>query len=86
LDYLKRWIDKCGDKIRVVHLHDCSLTEKQDHLSIGSGELDFDAIFEVLKSTACKYVVIETFWKNKDKQEMTYEEMRKNVELCMSYL
>ncbi|MEA1956902.1 MAG: sugar phosphate isomerase/epimerase [Euryarchaeota archaeon] len=86
LDYLKRWIDKCGDKMRVVHLHDCSLTEKQDHLSIGSGELDFDAVFKVLKGTKCKYMVIETFWRNKEKEEMTYEEMRKNVELCRSYL
>ncbi|MCD6456427.1 MAG: sugar phosphate isomerase/epimerase [Methanophagales archaeon] len=86
LDYLKRWIDKCGDKIRVVHLHDCSLTEKQDHLSIGSGELDFDAVFKVLKGINCKYMVIETFWRNKEKEEMTYEEMRKNVEFCRCYL
>jgi len=86
LDYLERWIEKCGAKILVVHLHDCSLTEKQDHLSIGSGDLDFDAVFKLLKSTDCKYMVIETFWRNKDKEEMTYEEMRKNVELCRSYL
>jgi len=43
LAYLKKWIEKCGAKILVVHLHDCSLTEKQVHLSIGKGELDFDA-------------------------------------------
>jgi sugar phosphate isomerase/epimerase len=55
-------------------------------LSIGSGELDFDAVFEVLKGTNCKYIVIETFWRNKEKEEMTYEEMRKNVEFCKCYL
>ncbi len=86
LDYLKRWVERCRDKIRVVHLHDCSLTEKQDHLSIGRGELDFDAVFDLLKSTDCKYLVIETFWRNKDKEEMTYEELRRNVEFCRSYL
>ena len=86
LDYLKRWIEKCGAKILVVHLHDCSLTEKQDHLSIGRGELDFDAVFGLLKRTNCKYMVIETFWRNKEKEEMNYEEMRRNVELCRSYL
>jgi len=86
LDYLKRWIEKCGAKILVVHLHDCSLTEKQDHLSIGRGELDFDAVFGLLNTTDCKYIVIETFWRNKEKEEMNYEEMRRNVELCMSYL
>jgi sugar phosphate isomerase/epimerase len=88
LDYLKRWIEKCGAKILVVHVHDCSCTgnELQDHLSLGSGELDFDAVFELVRSTTCKYLVIETFWKNKDKMRMDYEEMRRNVELCRSYL
>ena len=86
LAYLKKWIEKCSAKILVVHLHDCSFTEKQDHLSIGKGELDFDAVFGLLKRTNCKYMVIETFWRNKEKEEMNYEEMRRNVELCMSYL
>ncbi|MBE0516248.1 MAG: sugar phosphate isomerase/epimerase [Methanophagales archaeon] len=88
LDYLKRWIEKCGAKILVVHVHDCSCTgnELQDHLSLGSGELDFDAVFELVRSTTCKYLVIETFWKNKDKMRMDYEEVRRNIELCRSYL
>jgi len=88
LDYLKRWIDKCGAKILVAHVHDCSYTGEgiQDHLSIGRGELDFNAIFELLKSTSCKYLLIETFWKNIEKEEMDYEELRRNVELCKSYI
>ncbi len=86
LDYLKRWVEKCRDKILVVHLHDCSLTEKQDHLSIGRGELDFDAVFRLLKRTNCKYMVIETFWRNKEKEEMSYEELMRNVEFCRGYL
>ncbi len=86
LDYLKRWVEKCRDKILVVHLHDCSLTEKQDHLSIGRGELDFDAVFRLLKRTNCKYIVIETFWRNKEKEEMSYEELMRNVEFCRGYL
>jgi sugar phosphate isomerase/epimerase len=86
LDYIKRWIEKCGAKILAVHLHDCNLTAKQDHLSIGRGELDFDRVFELLNRTNCKYVLIETFWRNKDKAEMNYEEMRRNVEFCRCYL
>ena len=88
LDYLKRWIEKCGAKILEVHVHDCSCSgnELQDHLSLGSGDLDFDAVFELVRSTTCKYLVIETFWKNKEKMRMDYEEMRRNVELCRSYL
>ncbi|HID20749.1 MAG TPA: sugar phosphate isomerase/epimerase [Methanophagales archaeon] len=86
LDYIARWIEKCGPKIQVVHLHDCALTEKQDHLSIGAGELDFDAVFDLLKRTNCKYIVIETFWRNKEKEEMNYEELKRNVEFCRCYL
>jgi sugar phosphate isomerase/epimerase len=86
LDYIERWIEQCGAKILAVHLHDCNLTAKQDHLSIGTGELDFDRIFELLNRTNCKYVLIETFWRTKDKEEMNYEEMRRNVEFCRSYL
>jgi len=87
-DYLKRWIEQCGEKILVVHVHDCSRTgnEMQDHLSLGSGDLDFEVIFDLVKSTGCKYLVIETFWKNKEKMRMDYEEVRRNVEMCRSYL
>ncbi len=84
LDYIAQWIEKCGPKILVVHLHDCALTEKQDHLSIGAGELDFDAIFDLLKRTNCKYMVVETFWRNTDKGEMNYEELKRNVDFCRS--
>lgn len=86
LDYIARWIEKCGPKILVVHLHDCTLTEMQDHLSIGEGELDFDAIFDLLKRTNFKYLVIETFWRNKERQAMNYEELKRNVDFCRSYL
>jgi sugar phosphate isomerase/epimerase len=86
LDFIARWIEKCGPKIQVVHLHDCALSEKQDHLSIGTGELDFDAVFDLLKRTNCKYIVIETFWRNKEKEEMNYEELKRNVNFCRCYL
>jgi sugar phosphate isomerase/epimerase len=86
LDYIARWIEKCGPKILVVHFHDCALTEKQDHLSLGAGELDFDAVFDLLKRTNCKYIVIETFWRNTDKGEMTYGELKRNVDFCRCYL
>jgi sugar phosphate isomerase/epimerase len=86
--YLKRWVEKCRDKILVTHLHDCLFRgdKQQDHLRIGKGELDFDAIFKLLKRTNCKYVVIETFWRNKEKEEITYEELKEEVEFCRSYL
>lgn len=87
-DYLKRWVSRYGDRILVVHVHDCSRTEKgmQDHLSLGSGELDFSMVFELVKSTGCKYLVIETFWKTKEKVKMDYDGMKRNIEVCRSYL
>jgi sugar phosphate isomerase/epimerase len=88
LDYLTRWIEKCGTKMLVAHVHDCASTENgiQDHLALGSGELDFDAVFNLLKSTTCNYLLIEAFWKNSAKNGMDYEELGRNVELCKCYL
>ncbi|RZN38724.1 MAG: sugar phosphate isomerase/epimerase [Methanophagales archaeon ANME-1-THS] len=87
-DYLQRWITRYGEKILVVHVHDCACTGDgmQDHLSLGSGELDFEMVFDLVKSTSCKYLVVETFWKNKEKIRMDYDAMRSNVEVCRSYL
>ena len=86
IDYLRRWITACGGaKILVVHLHDCSISDKQDHLSIGRGELDFNQIFELLRSTSLKYMVIETFWRDKARREMSYDELRRNIEFCKRY-
>ncbi len=86
-DYLKRWIEKCGAMILVAHLHDCAWTGNvmQDHVSLGRGEVEFEVVFDILKSSTCKYVLIETFWKNKEKKRMDYKELRSNVELCRSY-
>jgi sugar phosphate isomerase/epimerase len=86
LEYLRRWIENNEEKILVVHVHDCSLTKKQDHLSLGQGELDFDAVFELLKRTNYKYLLIETFWRSNEKEEMTYEELKRNIDFCKSYV
>ncbi len=84
--YLQRWVTACGTKILVVHLHDCSLSDKQDHLSIGRGELDFSRIFQLLESTTLKYVVIEVFWRDKMRRELSYEELRRNIAFCKRYI
>ena len=87
-DYLKKWIDKCGQKILVVHVHDCARTGDavRDHLSLGKGELDLDKVFKLLRSTTCNYLLVETFWQNKEGTEMDYDELGRSVELCRSYL
>ncbi|MBN1763222.1 MAG: sugar phosphate isomerase/epimerase [Methanomicrobia archaeon] len=87
LDYLKKWIDKCGQKILVVHVHDCACTGNvvRDHLALGTGDLDLDEVFKLLKATTYKYLLVETFWKNRERKEMDYEELERNVELIKSY-
>ena len=87
MDYLEQWIDYCGQKMLVAHVHDCTYVGSvlQDHLSLGRGVLDLERVFELLKSTPCKYLLIETFWKSRRGEEMDYKELKRNVELVRSY-
>jgi sugar phosphate isomerase/epimerase len=87
MDYLTRWVDYCGQKILVTHVHDCACVDSvlQDHLSLGRGVLDLERVFELLKSTPCNYLLIETFWKSGKREEMDYKELKRNVELVRSY-
>jgi sugar phosphate isomerase/epimerase len=47
---MKDWFDKIGNYIAEIHLHD-NLGGRDDHLAIGDGQIDFNALFEV----ACAY-------------------------------
>lgn len=87
IDYLAQWIEHCGQKILVTHAHDCAWVDPvlQDHISLGRGALDLERVFELLKSTPCRYLLIETFWKSRKKEEMDYEELKRNIELVRSY-
>jgi sugar phosphate isomerase/epimerase len=44
---LDEWFDKLGAYIREVHLHD-NHGERDDHLAVGEGQIDFDHIFTLL--------------------------------------
>ncbi|MBN1455314.1 MAG: sugar phosphate isomerase/epimerase [Methanomicrobia archaeon] len=87
IDYLTRWVDRCGQKLLVTHVHDCACVGSvlQDHLSLGRGTLDLERVFKLLKSTSCRYLLIETFWKSRKKEAMDYDELKRNVELVRSY-
>lgn len=45
---LATWMNACGRRLRHVHLHD-NRGEQDEHLAIGSGTLDFDALFTWLE-------------------------------------
>jgi sugar phosphate isomerase/epimerase len=40
---LKQWIDTLGDHLKQLHLHD-NFGESDDHLALGSGNIDFQEI------------------------------------------
>jgi sugar phosphate isomerase/epimerase len=86
LEHLRPWVERCGAKVLVAHLHDYARSGNRDHLSLGKGEVDLSAVLELLhQSTSCQYLLLETFWKDRERAEMDYEELRRNVEWCKSY-
>jgi sugar phosphate isomerase/epimerase len=85
IEYLTPWVERCGAMVLVAHLHDYSRSGNRDHLSLGKGDVNLSAVLALLKSTSCQYLLLETFWKDRKKQEMDYDELRRNVELCKSY-
>lgn len=46
---LKTWIDHLGPYLGLLHLHD-NYGQMDDHLALGSGTIDFPALFNLLKS------------------------------------
>ncbi len=46
---MERWLNgPCGERLKELHLHD-NYGESDDHLAVGQGILDFDALFKWLK-------------------------------------
>jgi len=86
LEHLTPWVERCGSKVLVAHLHDYARSGNRDHLALGKGEVDLRAVLELLHhSTSCQYLLLETFWKDREHAEMDYDELRRNVEWCRSY-
>lgn len=86
LVHLTPWVERCGSKVLVAHLHDFARSGNRDHLSLGMGEVDLSAVLELLQqATSCQYLLLETFWKDRERAEMDYAELRRNVEWCRSY-
>ncbi len=87
-EIISRWMERCADRVLVVHIHDCAFhgCEKTDHISLGRGDLDIEEVLNTVRRADFKYMLVEAFWRNRQKEEMTYDEMRRNIELCRSLL
>ncbi len=83
---LKDWLDSFKDKILTAHLHDCLIKNNQiyDHVPIGSGIIDFNEVFDALKQTKCKHVLVEIF--HPAEGILTEKQIKENLEFCRSGL
>jgi sugar phosphate isomerase/epimerase len=54
---LVKWIDSLGPYIRQLHLHD-NYGERDDHMALGSGNIDFPKLFKLLKNSIDELTVI----------------------------
>jgi sugar phosphate isomerase/epimerase len=62
---LEKFVEKHGSRIKVIHIHDVDLELKRDHLPLGSGQLDFDLVNQLIKKIKPTHVLLEIFWKSK---------------------
>lgn len=82
------WLELFKDRILTVHLHDCLVkgnSRPVDHFVIGKGNLDFESIARAIKKTSCKYVLLETFYRERG----TYaseEDLKNNLKFCRSLI
>ncbi|MHC1579230.1 MAG: sugar phosphate isomerase/epimerase family protein [Candidatus Alkanophagales archaeon] len=94
--YIEAWLSRFGDKILVVHLHDCAVVgggfergvpsvdvRLQDHILLGRGELDIPRILERFSVEGVgEYMLIETFWRDKHRlAEVDYRDLHENLAL-----
>lgn len=85
LNSLKIFLKKHGDRILVIHLHDCNLDDLVDHVSFGKGSLNLKEIVRMIRNKS--YVLIETFWSDKNgKEVISYSDLRKNLEFLINLL
>jgi sugar phosphate isomerase/epimerase len=66
---LKEWVERLGEKIMALHLHDNG-GEEDSHLAIGKGNADFRGLFQLISERGLRPTVIlepheeETLWQS----------------------
>jgi len=82
------WLKLFKDRILTVHLHDCKVerdSKPVDHYVIGKGNLDFESIAKAVKKTSCKYILLETFYRERGVYA-SEEDLKNNLEFCRSLI
>ena len=73
-EYVERFLEF---KPQVIHITDGSLAERDEHLSIGQGQYDFNFLAECIKANNGGYVTLETARENLNSLEEDSENLKK---------
>lgn len=77
------WIKAFKKEMLVLHLHDAS--SETDHLPLGEGNLPFERIFESVKKTNCRHILIE-LQRGVNGRDVVEKDFRNGLEYCKSFL
>lgn len=84
MDSIKDFLNKFRDRIIAVHLHDCDICKLVDHLSFGKGDLNIEEIVGLVKDM--DYILIETFWRDLNKDIISYSDLENNFNYIINLL
>jgi len=82
------WLELFKDRILTSHFHDCIVkgdSRPIDHYVIGKGNLDFESIAKSIKKTSCKYILLETFYRERG-VTASEEDLKNNLEFCKNLI
>lgn len=82
---LESLVDNVGRRIDLLHLHDALFdNRREDHLSLGDGEIDFTQVFHVLKPAGVKWITLETL-PSTSRNRSVPENLSKTKKMVMTY-
>ena len=77
---LEKFVEKHGNRIKVVHIHDVDLKSKRDHLPMGSGHLDFGLVNTLIKRIEPSHLLLEIFWKSEGREFAGLNELKYSLD------
>jgi sugar phosphate isomerase/epimerase len=83
---LKKWFKTFKGKISVIHLHDVKIEKEKilDHLLLGLGDLDLEFVFNMVRKSNCRYLLLECY-RDLDRRRVSISEMKESLELCKHF-
>jgi sugar phosphate isomerase/epimerase len=81
---IQKWCRIFREKILVTHLHSYIFKKNKiiDHTPFNIGKLNIKQIFDLLKQTKCKYILLEFYRTNKEELRVSSEHFKKSLKMC----